>query len=85
MGIVCNFWASDIITENKILLNQLPHVQIRMHKLWLQMTFAPKLAAYTLFDLVLQHLSFFITNFEQVYYEVFSVRNIYFTFCNSDW
>ena len=28
---------------------------------------------------------FFIINFEQVYYEIFSVRKIYFTFCNSGW
>ena len=28
---------------------------------------------------------FFITNFEQFYHEIFSVRQVYFTFSNSGW
>ena len=41
------------------------------------------LAVCTLSDLVLQYPNLFITNFKQVYYEIFLFRNIYFAFLTS--
>ena len=41
------------------------------------------LVVYALFDRVLQYPRLFITNFKQVYHEIFLFRNIYFAVLTS--
>ena len=40
------------------------------------------LAVYTLFDLVSNHLKYFVINFGQVHYQVFLFGNVYSIFCD---